>query len=47
MAVEEYREIIKNLILEKAQRRFTPEEIEAQAVIAYLPHPPVSQSVFS
>ncbi|MBS3028270.1 MAG: XisI protein [Dolichospermum sp. DET50] len=33
MAVEEYRQIIQNLILEKAQRRFSPEKIEAQAVI--------------
>jgi hypothetical protein len=33
MAVEEYRQIIQNLILEKAQRRFSPEKIEAQSVI--------------
>ncbi|WP_422387056.1 element excision factor XisI family protein [Anabaena sphaerica] len=33
MAVEEDRRIVPNLILEKAQRRFSPEEVEAQAVI--------------
>lgn len=33
MAVEEYRQIIQNLILERAQRRFYPEKIEVQAVL--------------
>jgi hypothetical protein len=33
MAVEEYRQIIQNLILEKAQGRFYPEKIEVQAVL--------------
>ncbi|MEY3221855.1 MAG: hypothetical protein RLZZ203_711 [Cyanobacteriota bacterium] len=28
MAIEEYRRIVQNLILEKAQKRFSPEEIK-------------------
>jgi hypothetical protein len=33
MAVEKYRQIIQQLILEKAQRKSYPEEIEKQAVL--------------
>ncbi len=33
MGVEEYRQIIQQLILEKAQRKSYPEEIEKQAVL--------------
>jgi hypothetical protein len=33
MAIEEYRQIIQNLILEKAQKPFSPGEIQAQTVI--------------
>jgi len=33
MAVEQYRQIIQSLILERAQRRFYPEEIEVQAIL--------------
>ncbi|NET02343.1 MAG: XisI protein [Sphaerospermopsis sp. SIO1G2] len=33
MAVEEYREIVKNIILEKSHRKFAPTDIEVQAVI--------------
>lgn len=33
MAVEQYRQIIQNLILERAQQKFSPEQIEAQAVL--------------
>ena len=33
MAVENYRQIVQQLILEKAQRKSYPEEIEKQAVL--------------
>jgi hypothetical protein len=33
MAVERYRQIIKQLILERAQRRLGQEEIETQAIL--------------
>ncbi|WP_445635407.1 Fatty-acid oxidation protein subunit alpha [Nostoc sp. DSM 114161] len=33
MAVEQYRQIIQNLIVERSQSQFHPEEIETQAVL--------------
>ncbi len=33
MSVEKYRQIVKDLILERGQQRFVPKEIEAQAVV--------------